>query len=499
MQRRLDETEPGSSRRQGGRAGAARPGRPRDAPPTRSSADAPRHRREASRQPRRAAARRRRPDPRAPGLRLHRRRRARSGSRRSLDELRRSMLDRMSQGLADAVKSMTPGGPRAAARDGPRPQPAARAAGAGRRAVAARRRRVPGQPWRVLPRRADARRRHRPARRPDGGDAVAHALALARAAGRAPGHARRAAARRPAQVGSRPARREPGPAAARRAGGAGPVQRRRAAGRSTRRSTSSAASRRSTGSRRRSTARAGRATSARSTARTSQTCWARTPPGTSMRSRTSRTGSSVAGYLERDGDRLELTPRGHRRIGQKVLDELFARLHRDAFGGAPARRRRPRRRARRDVQAVRVRRPVPPRPPGHARQRAAARGERAGPARRRDRRPAPPRRLRGLPHRAHDLGVDRAAHRHEPLDAAAQLLPRRQEGRDRARHAHPDRSTRATTSRSWGSRTTPASSGRRRSPSCRGTPTSTARTSSTACCSLAGSSPASGRRTRRSS
>ncbi|HEU0242886.1 MAG TPA: VWA domain-containing protein [Candidatus Limnocylindrales bacterium] len=40
-----------------------------------------------------------------------------------------------------------------------------------------------------------------------------------------------------------------------------------------------------------------------------------------------------AGYLERDGDRLELTPRGHRRIGQQVLDELFARLERDAFGG----------------------------------------------------------------------------------------------------------------------------------------------------------------------
>jgi uncharacterized protein with von Willebrand factor type A (vWA) domain len=40
-----------------------------------------------------------------------------------------------------------------------------------------------------------------------------------------------------------------------------------------------------------------------------------------------------AGYLERTGDRLELTPRGHRRIGQKVLDELFARLERDAFGG----------------------------------------------------------------------------------------------------------------------------------------------------------------------
>jgi len=40
-----------------------------------------------------------------------------------------------------------------------------------------------------------------------------------------------------------------------------------------------------------------------------------------------------AGYLARQGDRLELTPRGSRRIGQKVLDDLFARLRRDAFGG----------------------------------------------------------------------------------------------------------------------------------------------------------------------
>jgi len=41
----------------------------------------------------------------------------------------------------------------------------------------------------------------------------------------------------------------------------------------------------------------------------------------------------AAGYLTRKGDRLELTPRGSRRIGQKVLDDLFARLRRDAFGG----------------------------------------------------------------------------------------------------------------------------------------------------------------------
>jgi uncharacterized protein with von Willebrand factor type A (vWA) domain len=40
-----------------------------------------------------------------------------------------------------------------------------------------------------------------------------------------------------------------------------------------------------------------------------------------------------AGYAERIGRRLELTPRGSRRIGEKVLDRLFARLRRDAFGG----------------------------------------------------------------------------------------------------------------------------------------------------------------------
>ncbi|HEY6571100.1 MAG TPA: hypothetical protein VIZ22_12460 [Candidatus Limnocylindrales bacterium] len=40
-----------------------------------------------------------------------------------------------------------------------------------------------------------------------------------------------------------------------------------------------------------------------------------------------------AGYLDREGGRLELTPRGSRRIGQKVLDDLFARLRKDAFGG----------------------------------------------------------------------------------------------------------------------------------------------------------------------
>ena len=83
-----------------------------------------------------------------------------------------------------------------------------------------------------------------------------------------------------------------------------------------------------------------------------------------------------AGYLTRDGERLELTPRGSRRIGQKVLDDLFARLQRDAFGGHRIDRGGPGRGARRGDQAVRVRRPVPPRPARHAVQRARPRGER---------------------------------------------------------------------------------------------------------------------------
>lgn len=39
-----------------------------------------------------------------------------------------------------------------------------------------------------------------------------------------------------------------------------------------------------------------------------------------------------AGYVTRGGDRMELTPRGARRLGQQVLDQLFARLSKDAFG-----------------------------------------------------------------------------------------------------------------------------------------------------------------------
>ena len=39
-----------------------------------------------------------------------------------------------------------------------------------------------------------------------------------------------------------------------------------------------------------------------------------------------------AGYLQRNGDRLELTAKGIRRIGQKALRDIFGKLKRDAFG-----------------------------------------------------------------------------------------------------------------------------------------------------------------------
>ncbi len=45
-----------------------------------------------------------------------------------------------------------------------------------------------------------------------------------------------------------------------------------------------------------------------------------------------------AGYVTRDGDRMELTPRGARQLGQQVLDQLFARLSKDAFGEHAVRR-----------------------------------------------------------------------------------------------------------------------------------------------------------------
>ena len=40
-----------------------------------------------------------------------------------------------------------------------------------------------------------------------------------------------------------------------------------------------------------------------------------------------------AGYLERDGGRLELTPRAARKLGMRALTDIFSRLRREGFGG----------------------------------------------------------------------------------------------------------------------------------------------------------------------
>src|SRR3712207_8348409 len=47
-----------------------------------------------------------------------------------------------------------------------------------------------------------------------------------------------------------------------------------------------------------------------------------------------------AGLVERRGDRLELTPRAIRKIGQKALRDIFQHLKRDRFGNHEADHRR---------------------------------------------------------------------------------------------------------------------------------------------------------------
>ena len=132
-----------------------------------------------------------------------------------------------------------------------------------------------------------------------------------------------------------------------------------------------------------------------------------------------------AGYLERKGDRLELTARAIRKIGDKALRDIFAHLKRDRFGRHAVERRGAGRRPHRRGQALRVRRSVPARPQENPDERGRAQ-------RRRHARAAVSRRLRGVPHRAVDPGVDRRHARHEPLDDQQRLLPARQEGGARA-------------------------------------------------------------------
>ena len=69
-----------------------------------------------------------------------------------------------------------------------------------------------------------------------------------------------------------------------------------------------------------------------------------------------------AGLIEQQGGRIELTPRGVRRLGQKALADLFGQINKDRIGDHSAVRTGVGPRPRGDDQALRVRRPDEPAP-----------------------------------------------------------------------------------------------------------------------------------------
>ena len=160
-----------------------------------------------------------------------------------------------------------------------------------------------------------------------------------------------------------------------------------------------------------------------------------------------------AGLIEQREGRLELTPEGHARASAATRSrDLFTQAGQGPRRPPRARAHRRRPRARLRAQALRVRRPVPPRRRAHGPQR--------------DRRAA----ARGTPVRlspddfevertehAHPVG-DRADARPVAVDADARQLPAGQEGGDGAALADHDRSSRATTSASSASARSPARS-----------------------------------------
>ena len=91
-----------------------------------------------------------------------------------------------------------------------------------------------------------------------------------------------------------------------------------------------------------------------------------------------------AGLIENREGRLELTPKGIRRVGQNALSDLFTKLAKDKMGQHQITPHRHRPRAQLREQGLRVRRPLQPRPAPDHPQRHPAAGERhAGAPRRR--------------------------------------------------------------------------------------------------------------------
>ena len=150
-----------------------------------------------------------------------------------------------------------------------------------------------------------------------------------------------------------------------------------------------------------------------------------------------------AGLIEQREGRMELTPKGIRRIGQRALGDLFRKLLQDRPGRHEIEAHRVRPRALQRSQAVRVRRSAAPRRRPHDQ-------ERDHPRRRRHAGPHHARRLRDRAHRAGHAQRDGVDARRVALDGDARPLPRGQEGRDGVARVDHARSSRATTS-AWSS------------------------------------------------
>ena len=137
-----------------------------------------------------------------------------------------------------------------------------------------------------------------------------------------------------------------------------------------------------------------------------------------------------AGYLKRQGDRLELTPRGIRKLAQQALREVFSELKKDRMGRHEIYSRGDGGERTGETKPYEFGDPFRHRPPPHPVQlHPAQRSRHAAPRQ--------PRRLRDSSHRAHDPDRDRPPHRPEPLHGHVRQLRSSQEGRARPLLANP--------------------------------------------------------------
>ena len=132
-----------------------------------------------------------------------------------------------------------------------------------------------------------------------------------------------------------------------------------------------------------------------------------------------------AGYIQRDGEQFELTPRGMRRIGQRALQDILHQTQQRSVRQPHARALGTRNRPRRRQQTLRIRRSFHHRPgKDDLQRREPARSLRTNQAR--------SRRLRGRADRASHRHLHRAHARSLLVDGAAGQFPSGQENRARA-------------------------------------------------------------------